>query len=66
MTYRIQTYFTALMPESSAAVRLPPIAAAYLPRIVLRCTMISAMMTSDSDEEGQRQAEQDILPGVDR
>jgi hypothetical protein len=31
-------------PESSAALRFPPIAAAYLPRIVFRCTMTRETM----------------------
>ena len=64
MMYRIQTYLTGLMPESSAAVRLPPIAAAYLPRIVLRWTTARTPTTSEGDEEGERQTEDEPLASV--
>ncbi len=36
------------MPDSSAAVGLPPIAAEYLPRTVLSWTMISTTITSSA------------------
>ena len=61
MTYSTHTYFTALMPDSSAAVRLPPIAAAYFPMNGLALNDDQGRDQDQGDEERHRQAEEDVL-----